>query len=205
MEPTIPKNPSDKTEVSVITGIDPNDLEEKGNKVYVSERVTEKVAKKLFGTDDVRTHSLPIFKATVTPVGEVGAVTLKVRGSELLANFADEVNLIGMVSKNTGEFLNYTGSKTGEDGEFTVLFEGQVYDGEIDKGESYELLVFIKDGGIYDLDRRANGEVISSVSVASGTTDDKNSSSGCNEGYGFMVLAMLGALPFVTRKNNVEK
>jgi Synergist-CTERM protein sorting domain-containing protein len=195
--PLAPENPSDKKEVSAMTGIDPDDLEVIGNKVYLSRQLTEKYAKELHGTDDVYTHILPIFKVSATPDGQIGAVTFTVKGSELLALFTDEVNLIGMTSKNTGEFLNYTSSTAGEDGEFTILFEGEVFDGEIISDNDYELLVFMRDGGMFDLDGEVNGELKASIFFSSEITDDEKRREGCNAGYGILALALI---PLVTRK-----
>ena len=186
----IPTYP-DKNKVLDKTGMDTNNLEERNGKVYLSKNFT----KELLKTDDIETNILPVFEVKVTPNGDVAAVSFTIIGSDLLAQYPNKVNLIGMITKNAGILLDYVVSKSGNDGEFTLLFGGAVFDGEIVSGDEYELLVFIKDGGIFDLDGLADGEIIASLYFASEKTGDGGKGGGCNAAsYGHLAFAILTLL-----------
>jgi uncharacterized protein YjdB len=198
-----PEYPSNKTEVSDKTGIEPDNLEERSSRVYLSKRLAEKIAKELLRVDEVNTYILPVFEVSVNPNGRLVAISFTIRGSNLLADYPDEVNLIGMISKDTGKLFDYVNSRTGNDGEFTILYYGAIFEGEIIADDNYEIIVFVRDGDIFDLDRLVNGEIIASIFIASEKEDEdgkRRRGGGCNAGYGFFILAILGVTTFALRR-----
>ena len=193
----IPTYPSDKTKVHDKTGLDTNDLEEWNGKVYLIKNFVNEMLK----TDDFTTSILPIFEVKVTPNGDVAAVSFTVKGSNLLAKYPNKVNLFGMIAKNAGTLLNYVSSKSGNDGEFTLLLGDVVFDGEIVAGDKYELCVFIWDGGIFDLDGLVDGEIIASLFLVSEKTGDGDKGGGCNAAnYWHLAFAMLTIAPFILNR-----
>jgi Synergist-CTERM protein sorting domain-containing protein len=189
--PTYPSKP----EVEDKTDINPGDLVEKDGKVYLNDELAEKIAKEVLSVDKVITNTtLPIFTVKVTPNGNVIGVVFTVKGKDLLAERASEINLIGLVSATTGDLLKYVSSKTGNDGEFTLIFGGAVFDGVINDDDEYEIWVYIKDGGKFDLDGKVDGEVIAAIFFAAeddGEDGKRRKGGGCNAGYGFLVFALL--------------
>ena len=200
LEETDPTYPSNKEEVAEKTGIDPDDLEVKDKKVYLKKSAAEKIARELLGMNKVIVNVLPVYEGTVTQEGRVIAVKFTMSGIELLSLFPDGVNLIGMTSGSAAKLLEYVNSELDYgDGKFTVLYNGLIYEGELKRGENYELLVFIKDGGEFDLDGLVNGSVLASIFLA---REGSGRSDGCNAGYGFGGIALMLALlvPLVISK-----
>ena len=196
--------PSDKNDVAAATGLNPDDLEERGGKVYLKVEAAKEIAKQLLGANKVDLHILPIFEAVVTPAGSIAEVKFALKGKDLLALFPDEINLIGMISPTQEKFLDFVDNAADfDDGKFTLLSGGVIYTGEIDPNGDYELVVFIKDGGEFDLEgdlssRIADGKIISSLFLAS--ENNRSGSGGCNTGYGYLAFAILGVLPFILKK-----
>jgi hypothetical protein len=197
-----PTFPSDKNEVADKTGLNPDDLEERDGKVYLKKNVAERIAKELLKVDAVDTYILPVFEAIVTPVGYVAEIKYTIKGKDLLATYPHDINLIGMISPTTGKLLGYVDNEADfDDGKFTLLFGGVIFDGEIDPEGTYELTIYIRDGGEFDLDGIVNGKIISSLFIASEKTGSgKKGGGGCNAGYGYLAFAILGAVPFVLKK-----
>jgi hypothetical protein len=194
-----PIYPSDKTDVSNDSGIPANDLVERNNRVYLTDALAERIAKDILNLDAVDTYILPVFKAEVTSDGQIAQVTYKVTGRNILAQFPDDANLIGMTSVNTGKAFTYVNAPADfDDMTFTIMRNGVIYDGEINPNDEYDVVVFIKDGGVFDLDGIANGEILSAVFFASERTR-KGSSGGCAT-YGYFAFILLGVVPFVLRK-----
>jgi Synergist-CTERM protein sorting domain-containing protein len=190
--------PSDKDDVSNKTGISPDDLEKIGDKIYLKKKLAEDIAKKLLKADEVDVVILPVFEADVDPTGGIFQVKLKVTGKDLLAEFADDINLIGMISPKDGALFEYVGSLADYgDGKFTLLKDGVVFDGKIEPNAEYELVAFIKDGGKFDLDKIVNGKVISSLFLAA-EKGGRKGGGGCNA-YGF-TFALLAVVPLVLRR-----
>ena len=198
--PVDPQFPSDKDDVADKTGISSDDLEERDGKVYLKKKAAEEIAKVLLGAKEVNTHILPVFEGTVSS-GGVAEVTFSITGKDLLASYADEINLIGLLFGGGGELFDYVNNAAEYgDGKFTLLLDGEIYEGKIDPNGIYELVVFIKDGGIFDLDGIINGKVISSVFLASVKKGGGDGSGGCNAYY--LALALFGITPLILRKRN---
>ena len=76
----------------------------------------------------------------------------------------------------------------------------RVYLGKIQPEESYKLVVFVQDGGSFDLDGKKNGVVVDPLGlVEAKNKQGDDSSSGCNTGYGIVALLLAG-FGLVTRK-----
>jgi uncharacterized protein YjdB len=195
-----PTFPSDKADVAGKTGIDSGNLEVSGNKVYLKKSFAEKLASDLFGVKVNQTEILPVFEGVVSPDGEVAKISFTVTGKQLLVTNPEDISLIGLISGNAGEFFDFV-SKSGdfEDGKFTLLYKGTIFTGKINPNETYELVVFIKDGGMFDLDNSENGKLISSIFLASEKKGGR-SGGGCSAGYGYLAFALLGIPLFLRRR-----
>ena len=198
--PADPTYPSDKDDVAKDTGLNPDDLEERDNKVYLTKRLAENIAKELLNVDRVDTHILPVFEAVVSPNGSLAEVKFTVKGKDLLALFPDEINLIGMISDTKGKLFGYTdNSAYFDNGMFTLMLGGVIYDEEIDPDVEYVLVAYIRDGGEFDLDGLPNGKIISSIFLAA-EKDRKGGGGGCDAGYGYLAFALLGFAPFILKR-----
>gem|GEM_PF-2949168 len=198
--PVTPTYPSSVSGVSTSTGIATNDLEAVNSEVKLTKRMAESIAKTLLAVDRTNTNILPIFEGTVAPVGRVAELTFTMTGEELLAAFPNEISLIGLVSGDEGELFDYTGAAANLDGGvFTLLFGGAVHNGPIDPAATYQLVVFIEDGGIFDLDGVADGQVVAAIFLAS-ERQGGSGGGGCDAGYAYLALFILGSAPFVLRK-----
>ena len=199
IETVDPTYPSDLNGVANDTGIAASDLEAKDGKVYLGKALAEAIAKGILHVDSVNTGIMPVFEGAVAPDGQVAQLTFSMTGKDLLASFADDINLIGMISGASGKRFSYTNNPADYgNGKFTLLLGGAVFNGEIDPNATYQLVAFIQDGGEFDLDGSANGEFISSVFVAS---EKKGGGGGGCSAYGYLALAML-AIPFVLKRKS---
>jgi hypothetical protein len=179
--------------------LDPNDFEERDGKLYLKKSLAEKIAREKLKVKEVDTYILPVFEAVVS--NDIVGVKFTIKGKDLLAQFPYEVNLIGMVSAKTGELFDYIDDlKDCDNGKFTILFNGVIFDGEIDPDANYTLVAYIKDGGIFDLDRIVNGKIVSTVFIAAEKTGKKRRVGGCNADFGYLAFALLGAMPLVQRR-----
>lgn len=114
-----------------------------------------------------------------------------VKGSDLLSDTIEKVDVRKIVS--TTKLLKFQYKASGfTDGSFTVLgMDGKLAAGAVDKDKRYQLLLFIADGGKYDLNNAA-GEITDPAAIVKtgGTPAPKpsgGSSSGCRAGFGALV------------------
>jgi hypothetical protein len=192
-----PTYPSDRKSVSAATGIQESDIETGGNKLYLSGTLANRIAKELLRAEATYVNTVPIFKGALMHNGQIASVAISVKGGELLERYPFEVNLVGMTSKNTGRLFKYASKASDyDDGKFTILYDGRIYLGEINPGDTYELLMFIKDGGVFDLDGQANGEVISSTFIATQRNSSKDSGGCSASSYEYLVISLL-FIPFI--------
>ncbi|MCL2165379.1 MAG: Ig-like domain-containing protein, partial [Oscillospiraceae bacterium] len=197
--PVDPTYPSDLNAVADDTGIAASDLETKDGKVYLKKGLAEVIAKALLNAGSVNTTVQPVFEGTVAPDGQIAQLTFTMTGKDLLASFADEINLIGLVSGISGKRFSYTDNAADyDDGKFTLLSGGAIFSGEIDPNATYQLVAFIQDGGEFDLDGATNGEFIASVFIASEKTG--GGGGGCST-FGYLAFAIL-ALPFLLKRKS---
>ncbi|MCL2164862.1 MAG: Ig-like domain-containing protein [Oscillospiraceae bacterium] len=197
--PTAPSYPTDAAAVAAAIGLDVSDLEAKDGKVYLGKSLADSLAKSLLGVDKVDTNIQPVFEGTVAPDGQTAQLSIMMTGKDLLASNPGDINLIGKTLIGGANFLDYV-NNAGDfrDGKFTLRQGGAIYTGEIDPNATYELLVFIKDGGDFDLDGYVNGSFIASVFLASESTG--GGGGGCSA-LGYLAFALL-AVPFVLRRRS---
>jgi hypothetical protein len=202
--PVNPTFPSDKGEVASESCLNTNDLEERDGKVYLKKSVAVKIAKGLLNANAVNTAIIPVFKAAAAPNGFVAQLTFLIKGKDLIALSPEDINLIGMVSASEGKLLGYVNNAADfNDGKFTIRSGGVIFNGIIDPNEYYELVVFIKDGGEFDLDGLINGKIISSIFIASEKTSKDcilECLNGCNAGYGYLMFTLIGAIPYIKKR-----
>jgi uncharacterized protein YjdB len=183
-----------------IPTLDPDDLEVIDGKVYLKKSLADKIAREQLKVKEVNTYILPVFQGVVPPGTDVVGIRFTVKGKNLLAQFPDDVNVIGMISAKDGLLFEYIDNLSDSgNGKFTILLNGVVFDGEIDPDTDYELVAFIKDGGNFDLDRIVNGKVTSAIFIAA-EKSGKRRGGGCNADFGYLAFALLGAMPLVKRK-----
>gem|GEM_PF-6286064 len=196
---------------SKMVGINAADLEISGGKVVVKKSIIEAIARKQFRTNDSEhgVVSLPLFEATALNSG-VAAVKIPVNGAQLNANYPRNLMLLKVLSGSVGEFLEYVGAEADYgDGRVTLLAKGSEtpYTGYINSNASYDLVIFIRDGGKYDLDKTVNGVVIDPLAIVYKTQSDdsdkrnqaEGGSGGCNA-FGYFAFILLGVAPFARRR-----
>ncbi len=171
-----------------------------GGKVYITgAKANEIIKASLAGETLEKSESLPIF--TISSDKEVVACSWKVKGALLLAERADAVDIRKIVSaKQTLKFEYSVNAANYGDGKFTILTsDGKIASGTIDTAADYQILLFIKDGGSYDLDS-VNGKVTDPAVIVktSSPAPSGGSSGSCNAGFGAAVLLTL--LPLVLRR-----
>jgi uncharacterized protein YjdB len=201
-----PQFSSDKDYAATkMIGISASDLEIADEKVVIKKSIAESIARKLLKTktNNFEIVLLPWFEAAIG-YGRIAAVKIPIKGAQLNTNYPREVLLLKIISPSEGEFLQYAANKSDyEDGMFTLLAKGSEtpYSGIIDSNKEYDLMIFIKDGGKYDLDKTRNGFVVDPVAIVNKNSESVNEdSSGCSV-FGYLVFTLMGVVPFVIRKN----
>lgn len=149
--------------------------------------------------------TLPIFKASgLAASGDTAAVAYTVKGSDLKADKAGNVKILKLLGNGKGEFFNFAAVSTDfVDKAFALQTSADVImssDYAIEAAEAYKLVLFVKDGGSFDLDGKANGAVVDPAAIVKTTapTPSGGSSSGCNAG--FAALALLALVPVIYRR-----
>ncbi|MCD7876448.1 MAG: Ig-like domain-containing protein [Cloacibacillus porcorum] len=145
--------------------------------------------------------TLPLFSVR-TEKEKTAISAWVVKGSDLLSDTIEKVDVRKIVS--TTELLKFQYKASGfTDGSFTVLgMDGKLATGAVDKDKRYQLLLFIADGGKYDLND-ADGVITDPAAIVKtgGTPVQKpsgGSSSGCSAGFG--ALALLALVPLALKK-----
>lgn len=216
VEPAEPKNETDPAEAAKElkdTGLKETDLEVVNGAVRIVAEITHKVAENMekgkISSFDT-TYELPVFTATIAKTGDVVAIGYELKGKELLAGTPEKVQVLKILSPVSGEMFTYQsvpaefGDKvfTVQDKKDEIVPPGT----KIDTGAKYNLILFIKDGGTFDLDGKADAKVVDPTSVL-GTPqaapepdpdDPKRRGGGCSATYA--PFALLLAVPFVLRK-----
>lgn len=148
---------------------------------------------------------LPIFSAPVTEKENTAAVAFELKGEDLKAAKAKDVKVVKLLGNGKGEFFNFAAVSTDfVDKAFALQTSADVImsaDYAIEAAENYKLVLFIKDGGAFDLDASADGKVVDPAAIVKTTATTPasgGSSSGCNAG--FAALALLAVIPVVCRR-----
>lgn len=208
-----PQHSTDKGEVAAKTdGFSEYDFDIVDGKVVIKKSITEAIAKELLETDDIEVFPLPWLEAKFYRNGQNGriaSIITPVKRSMLDSpvDFSKTL-LLSINSPNTGEFLKYDGNNP-DDGKF--LFSPPIQptvDPYPEDNSDYEMYVFIRDGGRYDLDKAVNGSVFCQLAIVGkaksetkqtepkdpkGIVIDNSRGGGCNAVYCSLLL-LLGYL-----------
>ena len=150
--------------------------------------------------------ALPVF---TTPAKDADKdktimISYEVLGSDLKAKKPADVKVMKILGAEKGELFTYASAITKNmDKKFTVMKkDGTIFTGEIDGHTLYDLALFIKDGGKFDLDGKKDGAVADpSVILGAEKRAPGGSSGGCNAGLGVLALLLsLAAIPLVYRR-----
>ena len=151
---------------AMMTNIKPEDLHvDEHGVITIQDWIAKGIAEKLPGADHAEVITLPVFEAVLNNAGETAAVSFKVKGSSLmfdgLISRPEDVKLLMILSPDSGDWFTYTGSISGlNDKTFTILdMSNNVFTGDLEPENDYNLLFLIKDGGSYDIDGQADGVV----------------------------------------------
>ena len=160
---------------------------------------------------------LPIFAADVE-AGKTAAVAFKVKGSELFAATPDKVMVMKILSSTESEFFTYAGTSAEfADKKFTIQTASDpIYTGAIEGSAEYYLVLFVKDGGGFDLDKAANGEVVDPAVIVKAaekdpptppvppTPEPDDGGGGCRTSLPVQALLIMVPLMFAGRRKKRE-
>jgi hypothetical protein len=160
-----------------------------------------------------KTEPLPAFTAGLGRAGGTAAVGFTVKGSALMANNPSEIKLMKVRGGSNAPRTFAYGADGYADGTFRLLGAGgSAHTGAISAGAEYTLVLFIKDGGEFDADRMADGNVMDpAVIVSAGDGGDAGGSAGpggggCDSGApaSLAALALCAALAAAKRYGGVR-
>lgn len=151
---------------------------------------------------------LPIFVATVES-GKTVAVAFKVQGKDFFATTPDKIKIMKIMSNTESDFFTYAASSSQfADGKYTLqTATNPLYTGTIEANTEYLLVLFIKDGGRFDLDKVVNGEVVDPSAIIKLTKKDDpipptpptpgpdDGGGGCNTSLPLQLMFL--AIPFI--------
>ena len=149
---------------------------------------------------------LPVFNAEVAKA-QTAAVAYKIKGKDLYATDPSKINVIKYLgSGEAARFVYAAAAADFADESYTVMLHGtSTIADSIAADTEYDLVLFIKDGGRFDLDK-ADAFVADPPAVVQ--TEKKasgGSSSGCNGGFGALLLLGAAMLPLVYRKKRKDR
>jgi hypothetical protein len=186
-------------------GFSEGDFELVNGVVTIKKSITESIAKKLLGADNIEIIPVPWFEAVNWNSGKLAAICNHVSNTmfiEELKNFTEveELLILNVLSPESGEFMKQADKllMNIEDGDYCYRFVSIVPMSTIP--ENVYLTVFIRDGGRLDLDKTRNASVVGQIAiVAKGKLKkdpdpivdpepSKGSSGGCVAIYGSILL-----------------
>lgn len=234
--PTIDMDPDMFSPAAPVTLTDPTELpgfaekdvtiDNKGNitpkKSVVTKTVNSVVEKAVAagtvekGTKVEEQKMLPAFKAAGAP-GRIISVGFDIKGSDLFADAPKNVKLVKVNSAaGKSDFFKYAANKDEyADMTYSVVASDNSVPEKLDANETYTLILFIQDGGDFDLDGQIDGSVTDPTAIVktkvetesstpdtpSGGDAGSGSSGGCNAGFAGMLL--LGLIPaFIFKKKD---
>jgi uncharacterized protein YjdB len=170
-------------------------------RVTVKKSIAERVSKEIKSFMSVNAIPLPWFEAAVEP-GGIAAVRIPVKGSQLYFETPHRILLLKILSPASGKFLEYVSEDVKyNDGRFTITENEDKEPIEyINKNKIYDLVVFIKDGGEFDLDRRVNGFVVDPLVLIRETWSGDDDDGGCSASYGSSISLLLIGLALFSIK-----
>jgi uncharacterized protein YjdB len=158
---SVPVDPADATAAidmlsTMMPGINSSDLHvDRFGVITIKDSIAQSIAENLLG-GPVSVLTLPVFEAVVGTPGNIAVVAFDIEGRDLMASRPDRVNLLKLISSDHGEFFRYVSSYAElGDKAFTVQdMSNNIFSGDIVPGNTYRLVIAIKDGGDFDLDRK---------------------------------------------------
>ncbi|MEG2183244.1 MAG: Synerg-CTERM sorting domain-containing protein [Cloacibacillus sp.] len=178
--------------------------------VVIETETAKKAAEKIIlaGETLKTTLPIPVFKAPVEK-GKIAASSFVLTGDQLGASVPADVKIMKYLGANKSAFFKYAAAAADFDDKcFTIFTHGtSVIAESIEKGARYDVTVFIKDGGEFDLDGIEGQITDPSAIITTEKTQQPqhNSSSGCNTGFGALALAALALLPTLRVKRNTNR
>ncbi|WP_278548704.1 Synerg-CTERM sorting domain-containing protein [Cloacibacillus evryensis] len=144
---------------------------------------------------------LPVFGAEVT-AGNTAAVAYKIKGADLLAASAADVKVVKYLGGGKAELFKYAAAAADfADTCFTVmLHDTDTIAGSIEPETEYDLVLFVKDGGSFDLAEETGMVADPAALIKTEKKSSGGSSSGCNGGYGALMILAAALLPLAYRR-----
>ena len=150
---------------------------------------------------------LPIVSTNVKEKN-VAAMAFSMTGAQLGAEegtVAGDVKIIKVLADGKGAQFGYASSAAGYQDETFTLKDANdktlALTDKVVKTSDYKLIIFVADGGKFDLDKTP-GSVVDPIAVATNAAKPAptphSSSSGCNAGFAGLLL--LAAVPFIYRR-----
>ena len=150
---------------------------------------------------------LPIVSTNVKEKN-VAAMAFSMTGAQLGAEdgtVAGDVKIIKVLADGKGAQFGYASSAAGYQDETFTLKDANdktlALTDKVVKTSTYKLIIFVADGGKFDLDKTP-GNVVDPIAVATNAAKPAptphSSSSGCNAGFAGLLL--LAAVPFIYRR-----
>lgn len=138
--------------------------------VTASENTVKKAAEELLPRDETlnKIHPLPVLTLTLKEIGGIAAAGFGLSGMDLLQTKASEVQIVKITAPGKGRFLTYASRPADfKDGCFTVLDANGTVVTDIEPNKKYVLTLFIRDGGLFDLDKKEDGKLADPAAVLS--------------------------------------
>jgi hypothetical protein len=150
-------------------------------------------------------NPLPLKAAVVKSSGGIAALEFTVKGSRLFASRPDDITVLKVKGGTAGDSFARATPGTGyADRTFTLRKGGRPHVGPISPDDTYTLVLFVKDGGAFDLDRtpgkvldpavivKKSAKISDGQETPGGSKSAEKSSGGCGSGtFGAAALAAL--------------
>ncbi|MDR1048666.1 MAG: hypothetical protein LBL51_02830 [Synergistaceae bacterium] len=203
----------DKSDLGVfaaLTGVAQGDFGVDGGGILIKKDVAYEKASALYGSGSFKdVKPLPAIRASLSPGEDTFALRYQLTGASLLAQNPSDVRVMKIRGSDAKAFTYASGGSA--DGTFRIVYGGGDHTGAIVSGNVYDLVLFIGNGGDFDLDPSPNGvadppSVVGTKSVITGSDNNSGrggggeSGGGCDAGFGWAWLFAAACL-FVPRAN----
>ncbi|WP_418446529.1 GLUG motif-containing protein, partial [Cloacibacillus evryensis] len=176
------------------------------------ESAVNAVKSSLTGTEQIAgiPLTLPIFEVKLNTAGDTIAISILVKGKDLIkygAN-ASKLRLYKILSENKSLKMNYaTELESLKDGDFSVFnIDGELFTGSFANDDTfYQICLIIKDNGDFDLNKDDAGVITDPVAFAnitgsSDTPSSPHSGGGCSSGTFPAILLILAGAVMIGKK-----
>ena len=183
----------------IVAGFDAADFVEGSGSVSLTGEVALAAVKAATGIDQ-DAFLLPVFQAQLTNPGKVAAVGFSLEEAQLygIVEYPQDLLVVKVFPDKSVDRFYYAGTpEEFGDKAFTLLYDnGDFVEVLEDSDEEVQLVLFIKDGGEFDL--HAPMGMVVDPAVLTRVVHSK--SGGCDAGFGFAAVALLGAVALVVKK-----